>query len=217
MSTTYDLVAEKIIHFPEILVNAIEIVDFLENKKSIAAGEWLPWMSGGDVDPCQYGLLKELTPGRNWLEPDTTIKEQADRIITNICKALDESFFIYYKTIGFSPAESLKWASNYRRGIETHIAIKKYFDGQQIGPHPDSESLDPIEYTASVYFNSDYDGGDLNFPYYGVSVKPKPGSVIIFPSLYLHESMPISRGTKYVTNILNSIPQNKQTARIDSQ
>lgn len=54
--------------------------------------------------------------------------------------------------------------------------------------------------SAVVYLNDNYDGGELNFSRLdGLTIKPKTGDILVFPSnyLYQHESKPVSRGTKY--------------------
>jgi hypothetical protein len=42
------------------------------------------------------------------------------------------------------------------------------------------------EFTLSYYLTDDYEGGHIEFPEIGVSLKPQAGSVIIFPSTTLH-------------------------------
>jgi len=207
MSATYETVADKIVHFPYALKNAADIVEFLETAESIAAGDWVPWISGGEVNTYQYGLLKELSPDRNQLESNIKVRTQTETIISNIYEALDSSFYAYYTYLGFPEKDALSWSTGYRHQRLDHIAIKKYFENEQLGPHPDSESTDPIEYTASIYFNDDYEGGELGFPDHGVFVKPTPGSIVIFPASFLHESKSIKNGVKYVTNVLSSVPR----------
>jgi predicted 2-oxoglutarate/Fe(II)-dependent dioxygenase YbiX len=50
-----------------------------------------------------------------------------------------------------------------------------------------------------MYYNDNYEGGELRVVG-GSSVKPTPGSVVVFPSKYLHESTLITSGIKYVSN-----------------
>jgi predicted 2-oxoglutarate/Fe(II)-dependent dioxygenase YbiX len=41
-------------------------------------------------------------------------------------------------------------------------------------------------------------GGELEFPFFGVTIKPKAGSVVLFPSNfpYVHIANPVTAGTK---------------------
>jgi hypothetical protein len=55
--------------------------------------------------------------------------------------------------------------------------------------------------TVSVvaYLNDDYEGGEIYFPRFNLTIKPEPGDVLIFPSTYIYEhaSQPMKSGTKY--------------------
>jgi hypothetical protein len=44
----------------------------------------------------------------------------------------------------------------------------------------------PVEYTLCGYLNDDYEGGLIEFPEHGISIKAPAGSAIIFPSQELH-------------------------------
>lgn len=50
-----------------------------------------------------------------------------------------------------------------------------------------------------VYMNDDYEGGEINFSRQQYSIKPKAGSVVLFPSLHthIHACLPVTSGTKY--------------------
>jgi Rps23 Pro-64 3,4-dihydroxylase Tpa1-like proline 4-hydroxylase len=53
--------------------------------------------------------------------------------------------------------------------------------------------------SAICYLNDDYEGGELEFTNFNLKIKPKAGSIILFPSnyAYRHISHPILSGTKY--------------------
>jgi hypothetical protein len=84
--------------------------------------------------------------------------------------------------------------------------IQKYSTGAYMGPHVDS-----IDKTADksptisivLYLNEDYEGGNICFPEQGLDIKPKAGSMIIFPSYppYYHDPKPVTKGTKYMCPI----------------
>lgn len=50
-----------------------------------------------------------------------------------------------------------------------------------------------------AYLNDNYEGGELYFPRFDLTIKPEPGDVVIFPSTYIYEhaSQPMVSGTKY--------------------
>lgn len=80
------------------------------------------------------------------------------------------------------------------------LHISKYVDGGGIGSHRDVNiSEEDGNYTAIIYLNDEYDGGELGFPDLGIEVKPKSGDMLIFPGKYLHYANESRNGTKYLT------------------
>jgi methanogenic corrinoid protein MtbC1 len=67
-------------------------------------------------------------------------------------------------------------------------------DAEQFGEHVDVTSHAQAKrmLILMVYLNDDFNGGETVFPYYGDAIKPKKGSVLIFPPLwmYLHKGNP---------------------------
>jgi len=113
-------------------------------------------------------------------------------------------------------AQSLKKAKNFLIECSNHYAdhfnfsklshssinISKYIQGKQMGPHVDSnEDADSTAgISAILYLNDDYEGGELYFPKQQVTLKPKAGTVVVFPSNapFLHQSLTIQNGSKYI-------------------
>jgi hypothetical protein len=60
--------------------------------------------------------------------------------------------------------------------------------------------------TVSVvaYLNEDYVGGEIYFPRFDLTIKPKKGDVIVFPSTYIYEhaSLDMESGTKYAIVVM---------------
>jgi hypothetical protein len=55
-----------------------------------------------------------------------------------------------------------------------------------------------------AYVNDDYEGGELYFPRFNLTLKPKKGDVMVFPSTYIYEhaSNNMISGTKYAIVIM---------------
>jgi prolyl 4-hydroxylase len=55
-----------------------------------------------------------------------------------------------------------------------------------------------------AYLNEDYEGGEIYFPRFDLTIKPKAGDVVIFPSTYIYEhaSNDMKSGTKYSVVIM---------------
>jgi predicted 2-oxoglutarate/Fe(II)-dependent dioxygenase YbiX len=61
-----------------------------------------------------------------------------------------------------------------------------------------------------LYLNDDYEGGEITFRNSKITFKPKPGSVLFFPSnfLYVHEVAPITKGPRYaLPNWYHNVPE----------
>lgn len=75
----------------------------------------------------------------------------------------------------------------------------KYGVGDHFVEHVDHGSSYNCTVSLIGYVNDDYDGGELEFPFWGIKYKPIAGDLIIFPSnfMYPHKTLPIISGTKY--------------------
>jgi predicted 2-oxoglutarate/Fe(II)-dependent dioxygenase YbiX len=85
------------------------------------------------------------------------------------------------------------------------MSISMYEPHTYMGPHVDHEGGTSYNRTAAtvsacLYLNDDYDGGEIAFPDQSITIKPKAGSLVIFPSSkpYFHASQEIHSGNKYL-------------------
>jgi hypothetical protein len=136
--------------------------------------------------------------------------------------------------------EKLEFGYGQRLSCDPRIWGRVWSEGDYQSPHSDSEynsselSLDIddsrptwnsdiprflADYSSLVYLNDNYDGGELVFPEYALSLKPKAGDIITFPTnaMYLHAVNKIKSGTRYnillkwfrkTTLISNVMPKN---------
>jgi hypothetical protein len=143
--------------------------------------DWHPWLSSnGNTEYGMYAGGENQLPD-NILDP---IKYVTYSCLTN-----------YTENTGIE----FGWIPNFYK-------IQKYSNGSYMGPHVDS-----IDKTADksptisivLYLNEDYEGGNICFPEQGLDIKPKAGSMIIFPSYppYYHDPKPVTKGTKYMCPI----------------
>ncbi len=79
------------------------------------------------------------------------------------------------------------------------LQVLKYSTGQEYKAHADSGPGLIRDISAILYLNDDYEGGELEFPYFDVKIKPSAGMYILFPSSfpYAHIAHPVISGTKY--------------------
>lgn len=77
--------------------------------------------------------------------------------------------------------------------------ILKYGKGNFFIDHVDDGLFMSRKVSLVYYFNDDYDGGEIHFPRFNVTIKPKANQLILFPAAYIynHNVTEITRGTRY--------------------
>jgi predicted 2-oxoglutarate/Fe(II)-dependent dioxygenase YbiX len=78
-------------------------------------------------------------------------------------------------------------------------SLLRYSDGQKFETHYDGGSASKRIISPILYLNDDYAGGEIEFVNFNIKIKPKAGSLIVFPSnyAYRHIAHPVTSGTKY--------------------
>jgi predicted 2-oxoglutarate/Fe(II)-dependent dioxygenase YbiX len=96
---------------------------------------------------------------------------------------------------------------------DTTYGITAYRPGSSFGLHTDSQvhpgglitSVKSTfrDITTVVYLNDKYTGGELSFPNCGITVTPKPGTLIMFPAtpVYNHAVSVIKSGVRFAVSI----------------
>jgi predicted 2-oxoglutarate/Fe(II)-dependent dioxygenase YbiX len=173
---------ENVIADPDYLINLIELSDGgLNENTSIPA--WKEWAASGDTEYV-FGYQKRFS---NNVDTDT---HPDIRRINNILKNA---------IVGSS--ENYGKMHSMDIGSLMPLSISKYSTGKSMGPHVDDYSNgDNPNISVVLYLNDDYEGGEIYFKEQGVKIKPKAGSIVIFPSVepYYHESLPVTSGGKYM-------------------
>lgn len=83
--------------------------------------------------------------------------------------------------------------------ITKNYTIRRYRTGGSMGPHVDKNTENPensMDWTALIYLNDDYEGGELIFHDLGYKIKPSAGSIVFFPCLESHRVAEVLSGTK---------------------
>jgi len=86
-------------------------------------------------------------------------------------------------------------------------SVVKWRIGDVQAPHADKETLDgePVDYQSDVsslfYWNNNFEGGEIYFPNQGLQLKPKGGTVVIFPGdrFYAHGVTELLIGERFTT------------------
>lgn len=90
-------------------------------------------------------------------------------------------------------------------------------NGEFFGMHSDDSFATPRTTSMVYYPNDDYEGGELEFIHFGVTVKPKAGQLFLFPSAYNleHKVNPITSGERItMVSFFNQMTVEERAARI---
>jgi Rps23 Pro-64 3,4-dihydroxylase Tpa1-like proline 4-hydroxylase len=119
--------------------------------------------------------------------------------VDKTCNELNNRFF----TDAYA---AVTWYRDYF-GIEEQIhehekeelSLLRYQTGQKYDAHYDGGTITGRSVSPILYINDDYEGGELEFVHHGVTIKPKAGSLYLFPAnyAYAHIAHPVTKGTKY--------------------
>jgi hypothetical protein len=77
--------------------------------------------------------------------------------------------------------------------------ILKYGKDQFFTNHIDDHKDYHRRVSTVYYLNDNYTGGEINFPRFGITFKPKANQMIVFPSTYVynHSVSPVIEGERY--------------------
>lgn len=119
--------------------------------------------------------------------------------INKNCKEIKDKFSKYSHG-------ATEWYKNYFN-IEEDIydsdveslSLLKYESGEEFKSHYDGNTVSGRSISPILYLNDDYDGGEIEFIHHNITLKPKAGTLYLFPSnyAYAHAAHPIKSGTKY--------------------
>jgi len=165
--------------------NITELIE-LESQQ-----EWpyLVWeYSGTDTDTVsdfRTSMQMEMTPVMvEDVEKDNRVYELSN-LWMNIFRKVDECVV------------------DYRRDYDLHLRsdegyrVLKYSGGGEYKPHIDYGHNNERQLSLVGWLNDDYSGGELDFTYLGKIVKPRAGSLILFPSSfpYKHAALPVGKNS----------------------
>jgi hypothetical protein len=125
-----------------------------------------------------------------------------ENIIENYSN-LAEAFYLSLSNIflsAFLPAEfDYKSEHNLETTWHDGYSILKYGKGQKFTNHVDDHKDYHRRMSLVYYINDDYTGGEIRFPRFGITYKPKANELLIFPSTYVynHSVLPVTEGIRY--------------------
>lgn len=178
------MLVEDVFSNGEEIINVLESYD-QESIKDNHGSIWTPWQDKG-MDPFCYQkrLIQKdnLDINNKYYEHEKFLSNQVTEIVN---KGLEPYFDEY------------PFARGNLKGREEPNILKYVKDGH-LPPHQD-HGVSSRALSVLVYLNDNYEGGEISFPISNVTLKPKAGSVMLFPSnfLYIHTIANMKSGVRY--------------------
>lgn len=118
-----------------------------------------------------------------------------DNISQTLLISINNIFFEH-----FDPIEK-DYMAAYGISLDSHdsYGVLKYGKGQKFSNHIDDHPSYHRRVSTIYYLNDNYTGGELNFPRFDITFKPKANQMILFPSTYVynHSVSPVIDGERY--------------------
>jgi predicted 2-oxoglutarate/Fe(II)-dependent dioxygenase YbiX len=175
-------VYERIFQNPKMVIDSLE--------KAIDENVLLNWIYASTGDNKSDGSLK------NTYRSNKTISVPNDINTIDGFENLDTFIFNQLTKLTGEYSDSFGLGEMRDEGY----SVLKYDEGTEYKQHFDcgGEHKDRVT-SMLLYLNDDYEGGELEFPFFGIKYKPSAGDVIFFPSSYAfaHIAHPVTNGTKY--------------------
>ena len=184
---------DNALSFPEHLKDFIDQIDeYPESYSRIS--KWENWTASNDKD-LVYGKTKTINKANLKTSTGSNIVDKKTLYIAN-------SFLMAFQmcTDRYLASRNLD-KDRYNLNLD-RVTIKVWNEGQSMGPHFDGQDGNKdLAFSLVAYVNDDYEGGEISFPNHNITIKPKAGSLIMFPSQepYIHEVKPIISGTRYMS------------------
>lgn len=126
------------------------------------------------------------------------VNQKNSEQIKNLSSITSKTLSLYKKDL----PDYTKWYPS--RLFLEEFRIKKYHcnSDDRFDIHVDIEDHKSAKrYLAFIYYlNDDFVGGETEFPHHNKKIKPKQGSVVMFPPnwQYPHAGLQVSKGVKYI-------------------
>lgn len=180
--------APGIVVYSNVLNDGVNLPSMIEEAVEYKAVAWLSAsVSGGtnkDVRDTDTMVIPSYMPETPQESPRDFFNKSMLDIINSIFKPAVNEYMANY---GISYQD-----------FET-FSILKYGVGQKFTNHVDDHPNYHRRVSMVYYMNEDYQGGEISFPRFDLTYKPKADELLLFPSgyTYNHSVSPVSSGVRY--------------------
>jgi Rps23 Pro-64 3,4-dihydroxylase Tpa1-like proline 4-hydroxylase len=190
---------DNVISYPEDLIKLIENLD-TDPDSHTNIPKWQEWTASNNPSVL-YGYSKMILSETVKNKSNSPKLNQKVLYTVNTLKMAAEMCYNQYinQHTSLDPAK-------YQLDV-SYLPVRKWNANSYMGPHSDSSyEHSNLAFTTVTYLNENYEGGELYFPDHNITIKPKAGSLIMFPASFVHQVKPILSGVRYTsTNSINMI------------
>ena len=188
-------IAPGIIVYSDVIPNSENL--YLDIEDGLASIN-VPWNAAGvqeGADPMVNTKTRDTqTTGVAYLsevKDTSSIMDMSELFFTNLGNMFFENFDPVEKDYMQTYGIFSEW--------HDHYGILKYGSGQFFSNHIDDHPAYHRRVSTVYYLNDNYTGGEINFPRFNVTFKPKANQMIVFPSTYVynHSVSPVIEGERY--------------------
>lgn len=182
MSSNYNIIGDRIYHFPGAIANSSDYLSLLEES-----AEWEENFNIYD-DKTEEPLREEASLFVRIDEgPWAPLAHDLEDIINSY------SLMVLGRNM-------TNYSGNFCEGSADVFHFSKYRVGGAVNVHTDEDiDYDNGEFSIIWYLNDDYEGGEVGFEEPNVLVKPQSGDIFIFPIYKRHWTEPTTSGVKYIS------------------
>jgi hypothetical protein len=186
--------APGIVVYNDVIPNSDTLYKDIEQEMNSAKLKWKP-------APVKSG--PEVTTEYKIRDTNSIGIPYKGKIEDTLSDSDSETFFINLNNLFFKNFDPIEkdYITTYKIGSDWHstYGILKYGPGQQFTDHIDDNPFYHRRISTIYYLNDNYTGGEINFPRFNITFKPKANQMLIFPSTYVynHSVSPVIDGTRY--------------------
>lgn len=186
--------APGIVVYSNVIPNSDILYRDIEEEMASAKLKWAP-------APVKSG--SEVTTEYKIRDTDSIGIPYKGKIEDMLSDSASETFFINLNNLFFKNFDPIEkdYMTTYKIGSDWHATygLLRYGPGQQFTDHIDDNHFYHRRISTIYYLNDNYTGGEINFPRFNITFKPKANQMLIFPSTYVynHSVSPVIDGTRY--------------------
>jgi predicted 2-oxoglutarate/Fe(II)-dependent dioxygenase YbiX len=182
-------IAPGIVVYSDLIDGHENLVNDIEEGMTSSGIEWFSATVIGGVDTKVRNTSSISVPFINGIDEEySTLVDAFQKNIANL----------FYNTLVVAEKEYMASYGVYFSDHDNYQLLK-YGKGQYFTNHIDDHPQYHRRLSSVYYLNDNYTGGEINFPRFEISYKPKANEMIIFPSTYVynHSVSEVTEGTRY--------------------